>query len=131
MNLAGRLWPTVEHYYQAQKFSDTLYQDAIFRAATPKIAATMGRNPAWPLRCEWESIKEQVMYEALVAKFIKHREIRLILLNTGDDLIIEASPYDSYWGEGADGRGSNRLGILLMKVRQLLRAEVVSEDVEC
>lgn len=29
---------------------------------------------------------------------------------------------DAYWGDGGDGRGKNRLGHLLMRVRDELRA---------
>jgi len=43
------------------------------------------------------------------------------LLSTGDAEIVENSPIDYYWGCGANGSGKNRLGIILMEVRDILR----------
>ena len=48
--LDGVYWPTVEHYFQAQKFAGAAHADAIRRAATPKQAKTLGRRRDWPLR---------------------------------------------------------------------------------
>ena len=36
--LDGEYWPTVEHYFQAQKFAGTRYEAQIRRAPTPKEA---------------------------------------------------------------------------------------------
>ena len=47
--------------------------------------------------------------------------LKELLINTGDAFLIEASPVDSYWGEGKYGTGKNRLGILLMKLRDELK----------
>ena len=48
--------------------------------------------------------------------------LRDVLLGTGDEEIVEDSPTDGYWGCGADGKGRNRLGEILMEVRATLRA---------
>jgi N-glycosidase YbiA len=45
------------------------------------------------------------------------------LLATGDDLLVENAPGDYYWGCGKDGSGKNRLGTILMEVREILRRE--------
>jgi hypothetical protein len=37
--------------------------------------------------------------------------------------LVEASPFDAYWGCGRSGKGKNRLGQLLMQVRAKLRSE--------
>ncbi|KKL76505.1 hypothetical protein LCGC14_2044250, partial [marine sediment metagenome] len=75
----------------------------------------------YPLRRDWESIKEGVMYDAIKAKFTQHEDLREILLSTGDAKIIENSPIDKYWGCGKKGTGKNRLGVLLMRLRNELR----------
>jgi len=49
--------------------------------------------------------------------------LREILLGTGDAKLVEHTENDSYWGDGGDGSGKNRLGILLMRLRDELRAE--------
>lgn len=40
------------------------------------------------------------------------------LLSTGTREIVEFSEKDAYWGNGGDGSGKNRLGVLLMEVRE-------------
>lgn len=119
IEMDGDWWPTVEHYFQAQKFAGTPYVEQIQRAFTPKKAAAMGRNRAWPLRSDWEQVKDEVMFKAVLQKFETHRGLRTLLLSTGEEEIIEGSP-DNYWGCGADGSGQNKLGKILMEVRGIL-----------
>ncbi len=121
ITLNGVIWPTSEHYFQAQKFSQSEHQEAIRRVASPMIAARMGRSRARPLRADWEAVKEEVMLTALRAKFSQHLDLCQQLLATGDALLIEHTPRDTYWGDGADGHGLNRLGQLLMQTREELR----------
>lgn len=123
----GKHWPTTEHYFQAMKFEGTPHQEDIRRAKTPAEAANLGRSRKHPLRKDWESIKDRVMRKALVAKFTQHDDLRAILLGTGNALLVEHTVNDSYWGDGGDGSGKNRLGQLLMSVREELgQAEVPS-----
>jgi len=120
--LDGRYWPTVEHYYQASKFMDEHLKERIRRAATPRQAKDLGRSLT-PLRPDWNSVKEQVMLEALRSKF-KASPLKQLLLSTGDKVLVEASPLDDYWGSGKQRQGLNRLGILLMQVRD----ELISQE---
>ncbi len=121
--LDAQWWPTSEHYFQAQKFvaTDRPWADKIQQAKTPKIAATMGRSRQHPLRSDWEAVKDEIMTQAVMAKFQAHAEIRQVLLATGEAAIVENSPIDPYWGCGADGSGQNKLGQVLMAVRLSLR----------
>jgi len=119
--LKGKRWPTSEHYFQAQKFAGTPREDAIRLAKKSSEAASMGRSRLHPIRQDWESVKESIMREVVLAKFTQHEELRAILLSTGDALLIEHTERDSYWGDGGDGGGRNRLGHILMSVREELR----------
>jgi N-glycosidase YbiA len=121
--LKAKRWPTSEHYFQAQKFAGEPDEEEIRKAAKPSQAAGMGRDRKRPLRRDWESVKEQVMLDALRAKFTQHEELKAVLLGTGDAVLVEHTANDSYWGDGGDGSGKNRLGHLLMKVREELRAQ--------
>jgi ribA/ribD-fused uncharacterized protein len=127
IEMDGVWWPTVEHYFQAQKFAGTPHVIQIQRALTPKQAAGMGRNRAWPLRSDWEQVKDEVMFKAVFRKFETHRELRALLLSTGEEEIVESAPGDYYWGCGADGSGQNKLGKLLMEVRSMLSQWAVEE----
>jgi ribA/ribD-fused uncharacterized protein len=55
------------------------------------------------------------MREALFAKFTQHEELKAILLETGDAILVEHTEKDSYWGDGGDGSGKNRLGACLVR----------------
>jgi ribA/ribD-fused uncharacterized protein len=62
------------------------------------------------------------MYDAVYAKFSQHKELKKLLLDTGDSTIVEHTKNDAYWGDGGDGSGRNQLGKTLMKVREDLRS---------
>ena len=117
----GQWWPTVEHYFQAQKFGDAVYRERIRKAATPKQAAALGRDRTAPLRADWETVKVSIMAVAVLKKFLTHAEPRKLLLSTGERPLVEAAPGDYFWGAGQDGTGQNQLGLILMDVRRQIR----------
>jgi ribA/ribD-fused uncharacterized protein len=119
--LGGKVWPTSEHYFQAQKFAGTEHEEAVRITKTASMAAKLGRSRTLPLRSDWEVVKDDVMRAALRAKFEQHPKLKSLLLSTGDTELIEHTRNDSYWADGGDGTGKNRLGILLME----LRAELI------
>jgi ribA/ribD-fused uncharacterized protein len=123
ITLKGKTWRTTEHYFQAQKFASTAHEEEIRQAKSPSVAARMGRSRKRPLRPDWERVKDAIMREAVLTKFTQHADLRAILLGTGDALLVEHTSNDSYWGDGGDGSGRNRLGQILMSVREELRAE--------
>lgn len=100
VRMDGKLWPTSEHYFQAQKFEDAQHQENIRETKSPMIAARMGRDRKKPLRRDWESVKVGIMREVVRAKFTQHNDLRQILLATGDAKIVEHTANDSYWGDG-------------------------------
>jgi N-glycosidase YbiA len=126
VTLKGKTWPTSEHYFQAQKFAGAADEEEVRQAKSPMIAARMGRSRQRPLRKDWESVKDSIMHDTVLAKFTQHAGVREILLATGDATIVEHTKNDAYWGDGGDGRGKNRLGRILMQVRDELRAEARS-----
>ncbi len=71
-------YPTVEHYFQAQKFAGTPYAEQIQRAATPKQAAELGRSRSVPLRADWESVKDGIMLAAVQCKFETPEALRAL-----------------------------------------------------
>ncbi len=122
IRLKGKTWPTSEHYFQAQKFPGTEHEEAIRQLNSPMIAARAGRDRKKPLRADWEAVKDAIMREAVTAKFTQHLKLRELLLWTGDARLIEHTRNDRYWADGGDGTGRNQLGIILMELRQTLRA---------
>ncbi len=118
----GRYWRSVEHYYQAHKFADAAWTERVRQARTVREARALGQSRKVPIRPDWESARDQVMVTAVRAKIDAHAEVRQQLLDTGEETLVEASPYDHYWGCGADGSGANKLGQILMQIRSELRS---------
>ena len=122
-DLEGKRWPTVEHYFQAQKFTaNPEYQEEIRAAKTPEKAKTLGATQDKPVRADWDTVREDVMKKALKAKFTQNADLKAKLLATGTRALVEANPTDAYWGYGRTKKGKNRMGILLQQLRDELRA---------
>lgn len=122
--VAGKIWPTVEHYYQAAKFACENRQEKIRLAKSPIKAAQMGRDRNHPVHASWDDKwRIPIMHRALLAKFSQHPDLKDLLLGTGDALLVEDSPTDYFWGWGKERTGKNMLGNLLMDVRNSLRKE--------
>jgi hypothetical protein len=114
--LDGYYWKTSEHYYQTQKTTDPEWQEQIREANTPKKSKQIALEA--PLRPDWEDVKYEIMKTALRSKFEQSNSLRTLLIDTGDDLLVEDSPYDYVWGCGANETGQNLLGQALMEIRQ-------------
>lgn len=117
-------WRTVEHYFQAQKFNDDLIKEKIRTLISPMEAAVQGRDRSLILRADWDMVKDDIMRFAVMQKFKQNLDARAILLSTGDCRLIEHTKNDSYWADGGDGTGGNKLGIILMETRAFLSKNV-------
>ncbi|RUS24218.1 hypothetical protein BC938DRAFT_473924 [Jimgerdemannia flammicorona] len=130
----GLDWKTSEHYFQANKFPDhrNIYNE-VRRADSPRTAFNLSRRHEEKKRHDWEllkfdtgfPIKEDVMHMGLWHKFDKNPQLRNKLLSTGKARLFEHTRNDLYWGDGLDGSGKNRLGLLLERVRlELFEQEI-------
>lgn len=117
----GIYWKTVEHYYQASKFKDEKIRELIINADTPKVASMIGRDKNNILRDDWKEIKQTVMFEGVLAKFIAHPNLAKKLLDTGNEEIVEETVKENYWGCGPNKDGINMYGKILCLVREELR----------
>ena len=119
LEIAGEFWPTVEHYYQAQKFTNRSIQHEIRQAKTPDKAKRLAHKFGEHIRTDWERAKDEVMTYAVKKKFETHKELQNLLISTGDEELIEDSKSDFYWGCGWDRTGQNKLGKILMEIRKI------------
>ncbi|MES3022652.1 MAG: NADAR family protein [Pseudomonadota bacterium] len=117
IELEGVSWPTSEHFFQGQKFTNRSDIDAVLNAPTPFVAARIGRELERSCRQDWEAVRDDVMLRVLEAKFTQHADLSDILLSTHGVRLVEHTRNDRYWGDGGDGTGRNMLGQLLEKVR--------------
>jgi ribA/ribD-fused uncharacterized protein len=124
VEIGGIVWPTTEHYYQAQKFHDPDRQERIRQLPVAAAAKRYATKHKSKIRADWNQIKDGVMARALRAKFTQHKSLRDLLVGSGDEKIEEDSPKDAYWGTGPDGTGQNRLGEVLMRLRTELRRPI-------
>ncbi|BAR47340.1 MULTISPECIES: NADAR family protein [Methylobacterium] len=119
--LKSKLWPTNEHYFQAQKFAGTELEETIRFAPTAFVATKLGRSKGTPIRDDWNNCKDNIMRKVVFAKFTQHECIGRMLINTGSVQIIEHTKNDFYWGDGENGEGLNMLGKILIEMRDLIR----------
>jgi ribA/ribD-fused uncharacterized protein len=119
--LDGMGWASVEHYYQAQKHAGGPQFQRIRDAATAVAARALGRDPEQPVRPDWVDLRLTVMARALEAKFTQNAALRGRLLATGERRLVHLSARDRFWGRTRDGAGENRLGEMLMALRDRLR----------
>jgi len=118
ITIEGITYPTVEHFYQAQKTHDTQIKQTIANLRFPGQAKKYGRKI--PLREDWDEIKLDIMLWGLTEKF-NEPELESLLLKTGNATLIEGNNWgDTYWGQ-CNGNGLNMLGKLLMEVRDQIK----------
>lgn len=133
--LDGRQWPTVEHFYQAQKSHNPAFKDMILEKERPDWAKYRGNSAftkprlskkSWfkdrpeDFREDWDEVKLAVMAQGGLAKFTQNPELARALKATGDAVLIEDSDRDGFWGWGEDQRGANHLGRCLMAIRDAI-----------
>lgn len=117
----GIYWRTTEHFYQAHKFEDEQVRQRIINAQTPKEASRIGRSKEYKIKDNWDDIRAEVMYEAVLLKFQEHADIREKLCSTGEEEIIEKTTKENYWGCGPKCDGTNMYGKILCQVREVLK----------
>lgn len=120
INVNGNTYRTVEHAFQAQKTLNKQQHDAIRDCKYPGQSKRLGRRCT--LRADWEEVKDSIMYEACMAKFVRE-PFKSLLLNTEDKEIIEGNWWnDTYWGIDLETMvGDNHLGKILMQIRDELK----------
>ncbi|EIW79343.1 DUF1768-domain-containing protein [Coniophora puteana RWD-64-598 SS2] len=116
----GKTYPTCEHLFQSFKFMDE-YPDIaeLIRTGGDRPMAAFDeahRYQNW-VRPDWRQVNVAKMEEALYLKFTQNRELKKLLLDTGDAELVEDSPWDYFWGVGANHSGRNELGRALERLR--------------
>ena len=134
--LSSQRYPTAEHFMMAEKarlFGDEASLVRVLVAANPGAAKAAGRQVKGFDEAVWLEHRFDIVVRANRAKFEQNAAMASYLLQTGDQVLVEASPVDAIWGIGlaADDerandpmqwRGLNLLGFALMQVRSELSA---------
>ena len=133
--IEGFSYPTAEHWMMASKaklFGDLPILEKILKASSPAEVKELGRKVKNFEPELWEMHKYNIVVEGNLQKFAQHPALKTFLLNTGERILVEASPVDTVWGIGIPAdhsqinnplswRGENLLGYALMEVRDKLK----------
>lgn len=113
----GIAYSNSESAFQAQKCRDKVDRSQFCNLSGGR-AKRLGRTVK--LRDDWDDIKDNIMYEIVKQKFNSNKNLRNLLIGTGNAELIEGNSWrDTYWGV-CNGVGSNKLGKILMRVREEL-----------
>lgn len=133
----GIVYKTAEHWMMAEKarlFGDLETLEQILTAISVHDVKSFGRKVKGFDENRWLEKRFDIVVEGNFHKFKQNKDLRDFLLQTGDKVIVEASPIDTVWGIGmakdssaaenpGEWQGLNLLGFALMEVRDKIRQE--------
>ncbi len=118
IEIDGKTYQTVEHYFQACKATDEEDHEKVRLAGNPYKTKELGKSIR--RRDDWEDIKFGIMKKGCYAKFTRYKDLMKLLLSTGDLAIHENTLNDLEWG-WFDNKGEDKLGRVLTEVREEIR----------
>lgn len=128
-------YKTSEHWMMASKaklFGDHEIFKKIINADKPGEVKESGRQIKNFDQLTWDKRKFEIVKNGNIYKFGQNLKLKEYLINTGDRVLVEASPVDTIWGIGLtqdsanidnphNWRGLNLLGFSLMETRDFLK----------
>jgi ribA/ribD-fused uncharacterized protein len=122
----GLVYPSVENAYQASKVCKTQEERELFTKYSPSEAKKLAKEMS--IRESFDDHKTIIMYSLVLIKFSTHKDLLDKLLQTGDSVLVEYNYWgDNFWGKHfGSSQGQNRLGIILMHVREILGSSIYS-----
>lgn len=144
--IGGNTFSCSEQYFMYRKavlFGDDTKAQHILDAynAHPKVFKDLGRQVKGFTLTKWHKHRDGIMYDALYHKFTQNPKLLKQLVDTKDAVLVETSPFDNIWGiklgkhtrkgkqptgwkNPHNWNGENRLGFLLMDLRDILAPSV-------
>lgn len=133
----GITYNCAEQYMMAEKarvFSDEEVFSKILATSNPKDIKALGREVKNFDAKKWSAVSKDIVVKGNLHKFAQNMDLFQFLHDTGDKVLVEASPYDTIWGIGMqesetgitnphNWKGLNQLGFALMEVRDDLMIE--------
>lgn len=135
---AGIRYSSVEQfmmYHKLLTFRQFGLADKVMATDDPAEAKQIGRTKFKEFDDKlWTRIRTTIVKRGVRAKFEQNPELREILLSTDNTVLAECSPYDQIWGIGlspnderiydtSQWQGKNKLGRILMIIREELRQD--------
>lgn len=118
-------------FFKAIFFCDTEIAMDILKEADPANVKQLGRLVKGFDPKIWSMVSYGYMVYANYLKYSQNEDLKMGLIDTGDRILVEASPVDGIWGiklryddplilDEKNWQGQNLLGKALMEVRKLL-----------
>jgi len=130
IEIEGVVYPTVEHAYQCQRYTDKKIINEIISSRSPVLAwetSSKYKHLQIPEFKNWD-YKIMIMKKLMKLKAIQHNEVRKALLDSGDLRIVKHivtyPPGDGCWDDGEDGKGLNHIGRMWMEIREELKQNI-------
>ena len=133
VNLSGTEYKSSEHAYQAQKASMCARPD-IAEEIINASSAFQVKQISKRIGCSksWDQENEKILEKVVRAKVASDVSVKDYLLQTGDKVLAEAVPHDSFWGTGLTKEatmhtakeawpGQNKMGQIMMRIRKELQ----------
>lgn len=87
---------------KAIALGEFMVADAIYEAETREEAQAYSRSLTECVADSWKSMRHALAAQGAYAKFSQNPVLGAKLLSTGDALLVEVSPFDTYWSSGMD-----------------------------
>ncbi len=115
-------------------FGDRASAKAVMNTNNPREQQKIGRNVSGYIPKVWDGARQTIVLQGLLAKFTQNKELKQLLLDTGDAWLVECAGSDEIWACGIrlyDDRrtyadqwtGRNILGFALMEARRQIRSQ--------
>ena len=131
-------YSSMEQFMMAQKafyFHDQTMADLILSTDDVAMIKAYGRQVSHFNDHIWSGVRQIIVYNGLMAKFLQNKDLQDQLLATNDAILAECAVHDKIWGIGRSmsdparfhmdqWKGTNLLGYSLMMVRDQLKTMV-------
>ena len=140
----GQYYNCAEQFMMAEKariFGDEEIRQQILAEYNQMAMKKLGRKVRGYDDAVWKEKRFDVVVRGNIEKFSQNEKLKEFLLDTGNKVIVEASPKDEVWGIGLEEsspdacnprkwKGTNLLGFALMVVREeLISACIVTDGI--
>lgn len=140
----GIIYKTAEHWMMAHKallFGDTRIYNEIINTHKSGAVKELGRQVSGFDEMIWKDHRYNIVVAGNIHKFNQHNKFADYLANTGNKILVEASPVDTIWGVGLgednenisdpnNWRGLNLLGFALMEARDFFKENDHFDDLQ-
>lgn len=121
-------------YSKAMCFGDSTIAKEILANDDVAIIKRLGRKVSNFNESHWVGVRQIIIYEGLLAKFLQNKDLADKLVLTDDAILAECAVKDGIWGIGLSmtdpdrldrslWHGKNLLGYALMMVRKRIKSE--------